>query len=113
MSSTMVVKVPQVHGKSSLSMCELMEEAWREGSWGKEKLCTAWKVPGLDALGTKERGKVWNGPSSTFSCARMKGPTYWPNANLCWIVELYTSGNCNLDRWFGGVKVLLMAVMPR
>lgn len=67
MSSATVLKVPQVHGKSSLSMCELMEVALGDGLWGKEKLCMAQNFPGLDALGTKERGEVWNGPSSISS----------------------------------------------
>lgn len=75
MSNVTVANVPHVHGKSLLLMCELMEFVSSEGLCRKEKLCIARYLPGLDALGTNERGEVWNGPSSASSCACVKGPT--------------------------------------
>jgi hypothetical protein len=74
MSCTMVEKVPQVHGKSSLLMWELINVVSGEGLWGNEKLCIARYFPGFDALGMKDRGEVWKGPNSASGSAREKGP---------------------------------------
>ena len=74
MSCTMVEKVPQVHGKSSLLMWELMDVAFGEGLWGKEKLCMAQYFPGFDSLGMNDRGDVWKGPTSASSSACENGP---------------------------------------
>lgn len=38
MSSVTMSNVPQVHGKCSLMMCELIDVVSGEGVWGKEKL---------------------------------------------------------------------------
>ena len=52
-----VAKVPQVHGKESGSMEQLMEEEVGVGERGYEKLCTALYLPGLPGLGTHESGE--------------------------------------------------------
>ena len=52
------MEVPQVQGKASESMCELMEVVLGEGLCGWEKLCTAWKTPGFDVFGTRDNGEV-------------------------------------------------------
>src|SRR6266702_3365809 len=42
------VKVPQVHGKLSPSICELIEVASGRGLCGWEKLCMAWNLLGCE-----------------------------------------------------------------
>ena len=69
-----VANVPQVQGKSSLSMCELIEVTSAVGSCGKEKLWTAQNFPGFDVFGTRDSGEVWNGPRTASSWERENGP---------------------------------------
>ena len=57
-SRATAMKVPQVQGKASESMCELMEVVLGEGLCGWEKLCTAQKTPGFDVFGTRDNGEV-------------------------------------------------------
>ena len=52
------MKVPQVQGNLSPSMCELIDVALWEESWGWEKLCTARYTPGFDVFGTRDKGDV-------------------------------------------------------
>ena len=58
MSKATVEKEPQVHGKSSQLMQELMEVTSGSGVWGCEKLCTAQYLPGFKVFGTSDIGDV-------------------------------------------------------
>ena len=74
MSKATVEKVPQVHGKSSQLMWELMDVTSEEGMCGWEKLWTARYVPGLVVLGTRDKGDDWKGPSARSSWFQLNGP---------------------------------------
>ena len=74
MSNAMVENVPQVQGKSSQSMCELIDVALGEELCRWEKLCTARKTPGFNVSGTRDNGDVWKGPRADSGWLRVHGP---------------------------------------
>ena len=103
MSKATVAKVPQVHGKSLLSMWELMELTLGNGLWGCEKLCTALNLPSFEVLGTSNSGDVWKGPRSISSWLRVNGPMYRPVANSFSVMVLCTFEREAMEGWLGGV----------
>ena len=69
-----VSKVPHVHGYWSASMAALIDVMVGVAERGKEKLWTAWNLPGFPGLGTHESGDDWKGPMRASTSRRVHGP---------------------------------------
>ena len=107
-----IEKVPHVQGKRLESMVELIEDIVDKGECGWEKLCTAWYLPSLPGLGTKESSEDWRGLMSSFTSDLDKGPRYCWEENSWLIMHLYSSTCAWREGLFAGVYEMVMGQMP-